>query len=221
MNALKRPTEALNRISRGCAPDDWRLAASYISMLEKSFESRFALREDSPIGTAVIVGHYGLVVRDSVEQEARPFELTIFRNRVCSWHDQQARIGLHAPDDLETLAGNLVQDTSPGVTMEVLSKIERSVAAARENYRGHEFTIDTPISEKAFGLIVEKEAIMSYNWHVPKDITDAIDYELAKTFWSRVNPYLEPSVPRHAVSGTFLHDKCGDGHDVSGEPYRA
>jgi hypothetical protein len=28
-------------------------------------------------------------------------------------------------------------------------------------------------------------------------------------------------VPRHAVSGTFLHDKCGDGHNVSGEPYRA
>jgi uncharacterized protein YbaR (Trm112 family) len=30
-----------------------------------------------------------------------------------------------------------------------------------------------------------------------------------------------PNVPRHAVSGTFLHDKGGSGHDDSGAPWGA
>lgn len=193
MNEPVRPTDALRTLSLTCDTEIWGEVGPYIAMLEQSFQSRYSLRKDSPAGTPTIVGEYQLVVHDSLEGESRPFDLTIYRNKVCSWHDKQESIRRGASYDFETLKRRVIEGPEPVIGVDTLLK---DITDACDNHRIHEFTIDTPISDEVYWRIVEKEALMTYNFYVPKDVTDPIDVLLARTFWNKVNRYLDPKLTR-------------------------
>ena len=133
------------------------------------------------------------MIHDSLEGESRPFDLTFCMNRVCSWHDKQVSIERGASYDFTTRLPEAAQNRLRSGGGETLLK---AIDEACENHRVHEFTVDTPISEEIYQRIVEKEGLMVFNYHVPKEVTDPIDILLARTFWTKVNGFLNPRLTR-------------------------
>src|ERR1017187_303523 len=178
MKCLERPTEALVRIAQSCSPSDWEEMKAYLAELERGRALRSNDFPEVQTPGHTRVSEYNFLVPDAAEKDEREFVLTIFKDRSCAWHDTQGRL------------------SEPSSTVRDVKSLNRELNLARDNYCDHEFTLYAKISLKAFRMIVLKQATMAYNGDVAQEDLDAIDRELADTFWSEINPKLPKPLRR-------------------------
>jgi hypothetical protein len=187
-NDTERPNDAIARILDGCSPYDGHQLEKYIRDLEQFRAARagFApltasipgIAPEAASDRAIKVAEYTFSAVDSVERADREFTLTIYKDRTSTWHDEQGKLRARVMMNLN------------------LDDPKDRSRAIRELARDDEFTLEAKLSEEAYQLIVEKEAIMKYQEDVSDEVLSSIDESLAELFWSEINPKLPTRLTR-------------------------